>query len=313
MRERDERLPRRLPITVALCALIALATGSDALAAQADERIVSIGGAVTEILYALGQDARIAAVDTTSLYPPAALKSKPNVGYMRALSAEGVLSVQPTMILAAEGAGPPAAVATLQQSGVRMVAIPDEPSPAGVQRKIMAVGELVGAREAANAMARRVDARFTALAALRARVDKPKRVLFVLSASGGRTVIAGKGTSADAMIALAGATNAGASIDGFKPMNDEAIVVAAPDVVLMMRRENAPSGNILSAPAFAATPAGKAHALIEMDGNYLLGFGPRTPDAARDLMAALYPELKPPLLQDEPQSAEIRGAKNDRD
>ena len=309
MSEPDERPTRRLPITAALGALIALATGSDIWAAQAEERIVSIGGAVTEIIYALGRDARIAAVDTTSLYPPAALKSKPNVGYMRALSAEGVLSVQPTMIVAAEGAGPPAAIATLQQSGVRMVAIPDEPSPNGVKHKITAVGDLVGAHDAANEMAGRVDARFNALAALRARVAKPKRVLFVLSASGGRTVVAGKGTSADAIIALAGATNAAVSIDGFKPMNDEAIVAAAPDVVLMMRRENPPAGNILASPAFAVTPAGKAQALIEMDGNYLLGFGPRAPDAARDLMAALYPEMNLPLLQEGSQNAVIRGAK----
>ena len=309
MSEPDERPTRRLPITAALGALIALATGSDIWAAQAEERIVSIGGAVTEIIYALGRDARIAAVDTTSLYPPAALKSKPNVGYMRALSAEGVLSVQPTMIVAAEGAGPPAAIATLQQSGVRMVAIPDEPSPNGVKHKITAVGDLVGAHDAANEMAGRVDARFNALAALRARVAKPKRVLFVLSASGGRTVVAGKGTSADAIIALAGATNAAVSIDGFKPMNDEAIVAAAPDVVLMMRRENPPAGNILASPAFAVTPAGKAQALIEMDGNYLLDFGPRAPDAARDLMAALYPEMNLPLLQEGSQNAVIRGAK----
>ena len=309
MREQDEGLLRRLPITVALCALIALATGSGLSAAQAEERIVSIGGAVTEILYALGQDARIAAVDTTSLYPPEALKSKPNVGYMRALSAEGVLSVKPSLIVATDGAGPPAAITTLQQSGVRMVAIPDEPSPDGVKRKIIAVGDLVGAHDLANEMAGRVDARFNALAALRARVAKRKRVLFVLSASGGRTVVAGKGTSADAIIALAGATNAAASIEGFKPMNDEAIAAAAPDVVLMMRRENPPASNILSSPAFATTPAGKMQALVEMDGNYLLGFGPRAPDAVRDLMAALYPELDLPRLQDGSQNADIRGAK----
>lgn len=309
MFEPDERLPRRLPVTAALCALIALVTCSDISAALAEERIVSIGGAVTEIFYALGNEARVAAVDTTSLYPPEALKSKPNVGYMRALSAEGVLSVKPSLIVAADGAGPPAAITTLQQSGVRMVTIPDELSPAGVQRKIIAVGELVGSREAANAMASRVDARFTALAALRARIEKPKRVLFVLSASGGRTMIAGKATSADAMIYLAGATNAASSIEGFKPMNDEAIVAAAPDVVLMMRRETASANNILSSPAFAATPTGKAHALVEMDGNYLLGFGPRAPDAARDLMAALYPKLELPPLQEGAQNADERGAR----
>lgn len=278
-------------------ALLGLANLSAANAGT-EERVVSIGGAVTEILYALGYGTRIAAVDTTSLYPPEALKTKPNVGYMRALSAEGVLSVKPSLIVASEGAGPPAAMAALQESGVRMVTVPDDTSPAGVKRKILAVGELVGLSDAARKLAEDVDGRFVSLAALRDRIEKPKRILFVLSASGGRTLVGGKGTSADAIVSLAGATNAAASIEGFKPMNDEAIVQAAPDVVLMMRRDNTLARDILATPAFAATPAGRAGALLEMDGNYLLGFGPRAPDAARDLMAALYPELKlPPLRQ----------------
>lgn len=259
--------------------------------ARADERIVSIGGAVTEIFYALGQGSRIAAVDTTSLDPSEALMTKPNVGYMRALSAEGVLSVKPSMIVSIEGAGPPAAIASLKQSGVRMTIIPDDPTPEGVEKKIFAVGRLAGAEETARTLAMDVAARFADLAKSREVVKTRKRVLFLLSTAGGRTMIGGKGTSADAMIALAGGTNAAASVDGFKPMSDEAIIAAAPDVVLTMRRENVTARNILSAPAFAATPAGKAGSILEMDGNYLLGFGPRAPNAARELMAALYPEL----------------------
>src|SRR5215207_8192946 len=69
-------------------------------------RIVSIGGAITEILYALGFDDRLAGVDSTSLYPAAALRDKPNVGYMRQLSAEGVLGLNPSLVLAAQGSGP---------------------------------------------------------------------------------------------------------------------------------------------------------------------------------------------------------------
>jgi iron complex transport system substrate-binding protein len=276
MREKGKHGRWRARLTAFLGAALGLAILSIA-DARADERIVSVGGAVTEIIYALGRDALIAAVDTTSLYPPEALKTKPNVGYMRALSAEGVLSVRPSLIVAAEGAGPPAALMSLRESGVRLATIPNEASPAGVQRKILAIGELIGSSEGARMLAKEVDARFTTLAALRDRIEKPKRVLFVLSASGGRTMIGGKSTSADAIIALAGATNAAASIEGFKPMNDEAIVAAAPDVVLMMRRENASARDLMATPAFAATPAGKAQAIVEMDGNYLLGSGRARP------------------------------------
>lgn len=282
---------------VAACPAILFGFALPTAHAADEERIVSIGGAVTEILYALGYGSHIAAIDTTSLYPPDALKTKPNVGYMRALSVEGVLSVNPSLIVASEGAGPPAALAALQESGVRMVTVPDEKSPAGVRRKILIVGELVGRKDAAQKLADDVETRFVSLEALRTRIERPKSVLFVLSAAGGKTLVGGRGTSADAIITLAGATNAAASIEGFKPMGDEAIINAAPEIVLMMRRENTSAPDILATPAFAATPAGKTHALLEMDGNYLLGFGPRAPEAARDLMAALYPELKWPSLE----------------
>ena len=295
----------RMSAAACLGALICLTAWSTTTEVRADERIVSIGGAVTEIIYALGHDASIAAVDTTSLYPPEALKTKPNVGYMRALSAEGVLSVRPSLILAAQGAGPPAAVTSLQGSGVRFVAIPEETSPVGVQRKIVAVGEQIGSSDAAQRLAKDVEARFTTLATLRNRIERPKRVLFVLSASGGRTVVGGGGTAADAMIALAGAINAASSIEGFKPMNDESIISASPEVVVMMKRENASGRDVLATPAFAATPAGKTQAFVELDGNYLLGFGPRAPDAARDLMASIYADLKLPTLR----QVEDRGGK----
>ena len=100
----------------------------------------------------------------------------------------------------------------------------------------------------------------------------------------------GRGSSADAIIAEAGAVNAASAVDGFKPVTDEGIIAAAPDVVLMMARGNhaANPAEVFALPAFSATPAATQKALVTMDGLYLLGFGPRTPQAARDLMAAVY-------------------------
>jgi iron complex transport system substrate-binding protein len=80
--------------------------------------IVSIGGAVTETIYALGLEDRIVGVDTTSLYPPEALKRAPNVGYMRARSAEGILSLEPSWVIAIEGSGPPDALKLVSGTGV---------------------------------------------------------------------------------------------------------------------------------------------------------------------------------------------------
>lgn len=285
------RLVRHLPATVAALALT-LAAGFAAADEAEGRRIVSIGGAVTEILYALGEEERIAAVDSTSQFPEAA-GALPNVGYMRQLSAEGVLSTDPDLILAQEGAGPPDAIAILERSGVPYVAVPDAASPEGVIEKVRAVGAAVGAEARAAALAGELSAAFEALSRDVAAIPaaERRRVLFVLSLANGRVTAAGRGTSAAAIIEMAGGVNAAADFEGFKPMVDEAVIAAAPDVVLVMRRgEHALSAEeIFALPAFRTTPAAAASALIGMDALYLLGFGPRTPAAARDLAAALHP------------------------
>jgi iron complex transport system substrate-binding protein len=258
-------------------------------------RIVSIGGDVTEILYALNAAPKVVAVDTTSTYPAAALKEKRNVGYMRALSTEGVLSANPSVIIAAAGAGPPEVVAALKASTVPYVEVPDDPTPDGVAAKIRLVAEAIGAEAGAEALTKKVAGDFAALAAQRARIKKPVRALFVLAVQNGRAVVAGRGTSANAVFTLAGAKNAAAKINGFKPLADEAAIDLAPDVIVAM--SNPMPGNeaheMLKLPVFRGTPAAANNRLVEMDGNYLLNFGPRAGEAARDLMRALYPTLGP--------------------
>jgi iron complex transport system substrate-binding protein len=263
--------------------------------AQTAERIVAAGGVVTEVLYALGLQDRIVGVDTTSQWPPEALKEKKSVGYVRALSAEGVLSLKPSQVIAVEGAGPPDALALLKESGTPITMIPEALTPQAVVSKITAIGKAAGAAGPAEQLATSVKSRFEQLDKLRAGLPGRKRVLFVLSLQNGRTMVGGRNTTADAIIALAGGVNAAGAVEGFKPMTDEAIITAAPDVVLMMRHSsahNAGPDELFAMPAFSQTPAAKQKSLIRMDGLYLLGFGPRTPDAARDLMAELYPDAK---------------------
>ena len=263
--------------------------------AQTAERIVAAGGVVTEVLYALGQQDKVVGVDTTSQWPPEALKDKKSVGYVRALSAEGVLSLKPSQVIAVEGAGPPDALALLKESGTPITMIPEALSPEAVVSKIAAIGKAAGVAEPAQQLAAAVKRRFDELDKLRSGLPRQKRVLFVLSLQNGRTLVGGRATTADAIIALAGGVNAAGAVEGFKPMTDEAIITAAPDVVLMMSHSsthNAGPDELFAMPAFSETPAAKQKSLIRMDGLYLLGFGPRTPNAARDLMAELYPEAK---------------------
>ena len=144
-------------------------------------RIVSIGGAVTETIYALGLEDRIVGVDTTSLYPPEALKRAPNVGYMRALSAEGILSLKPSWVIAIDGSGPPAALKLVSDAGVPLTMIHDDPSPDGVAAKIETIGKLLGVEEKATALANETRDRFALVEHMRPQTSKPPRVLFILS------------------------------------------------------------------------------------------------------------------------------------
>lgn len=264
-----------------------------ALPAMAEEaRVLSLGGSVTEIVAALGATDRLVARDTTSNYP-ASITALPDVGYLRALSPEGVLSVQPTLILAEDGAGPPETMAVLKNAGIIVVAMPGEPSAQGVVAKVTAVAAALELPDRGAALVAEISDDFKALRAEVANIDKPKRVLFILSLEGGRVMAGGEGTGADGIVKLAGGVNAATGFEGYKPMTDEAVLAAAPDVILMMDREGdlaIENADVLAQPALAATPAGSVGAILRMDGMLLLGFGPRTPHAARALHAELYPK-----------------------
>jgi iron complex transport system substrate-binding protein len=256
-------------------------------------RILSIGGDVTEILYALKADDKIIAVDSTSQFPADALKTKANVGYLRALSSEGVLSTNPSLIIAGKDAGPPPVVTVLKASSIPYIEVPDNQTPEGVAAKIRFIASVVGAQAAGDALAKDVENDFALLAEQRAKIGKPKRALFILSVQNGRATIGGANTSADAMIKLAGAENVATGAQGYKPLADEAAVELAPDAIVTMQhgRNGPPSAHIGSVKSLQASPALQNQRVIEMNGLYLLGFGPRCARAARELMIALYPEL----------------------
>lgn len=262
-----------------------------ALPAAAKERVLALGGAVTEIVVALGAEDRLAGRDTTSTYP-ARIEALPDVGYLRRLAPEGVLALAPDLILADASAGPPETMQVLTAAGVHLVPVPGEASAQGVLAKIRTVAQALDLTREGEALSAKVQQGFDAAAAASAVSGAKKRVLFVLSLQGGRVMAAGSGTEAQGILQLAGAENAVQGFAGYKQLTDEAVLAAAPDVILMMDREGAQSvgaDEIRAQPALAATPAGRAGALVRMDGMLLLGFGPRTPEAVLALHQALYP------------------------
>ncbi|MEM9576550.1 MAG: ABC transporter substrate-binding protein [Pseudomonadota bacterium] len=251
--------------------------------------VLSIGNAVTEIVYALGEGHRLVARDSTSNYPPEAL-DLPNVGYMRALSVEGVFSVEPALILATEGAGPKEVVDVLRGAGIDFVEVPTGFTAEAIARKIEVVGDALGVDDKAAKLAAAVQTDIAAATA-QTKEDTPKRVMFLMSAAGGKLIAAGENTGADAVIRLSGGVNAVTGYTGYKTLEDEAAAAALPDVILMMERtgqHDAAAEELFALPSLATSPAAANGALIKMDGAKILGFGPRTAEAIRELNSALY-------------------------
>jgi iron complex transport system substrate-binding protein len=256
-------------------------------------RLIAIGGSVTEIVYALGEQDHLIARDTTSVYPDEAL-ALPDVGYIRALSPEGVLSVEPSAILMLEGSGPQEAVDVLKKASVPIAVVPEGFDSQGILNKIRAVGHAIGAQHKAADLAARVEVDLAEAEALTGNIQDRRRVLFVLTAQGGRLMASGSRTAANGIITMGGGINVMAEFEGYKPVADEAIIEAQPDLILMMNTRSGTNeeanAELLAHPAIAATPAGRNKAILRMDGAYLLGFGPRTAAAVRDLAAELYGE-----------------------
>lgn len=282
------------PVAIVALVLASLWSGysqaEDITAYPAAKRIVSVGGTVTEILYALGAQDRVVAVDSTSMHPPQT-REKADVGYIRALSPEGIIGQNPDLIVLQEGAGPPDALAVLRASGIPLATIHTKPVAESVSRKIRDIGITVGLQEKANSLADKVATDLSAAIAQNAnRQGGKKRVLFVLSLANGRVMAGGRDTEPAALIEMAGGVNAAQEISGYKPMSDEAIIAARPDFVLVMENGNHrfTADQVFGFPAFASSPAAQNKALLGMDGLLLTGFGPRTADAVRTLSAKLY-------------------------
>lgn len=272
------------------------ATGTE-IAVPRSGPIVSIGGSVTEIAYAMGAAQRIVAVDTTSLFPPE-VRRKPSVGYMRQLAAEPILALEPSLILAVENSGPVTVLDQLRDAGVPIVLVRDEPSYDGVLNKVQTVAGALGAEQAGRELAARLAADFEALGAAMQTTTARPRVLFLLSiGQGGAPLAGGRDTSADGIIRLAGGVNAVDAFEGYKPLSPEAAVAAQPEVILVTRRSLELLGgeeSLLALPEVAVTPAGETRRLVALDGLLLLGFGPRTGEAVRSLARELHPRLQVP-------------------
>lgn len=261
-----------------------------ALSAQAGtpERIVTVGGALTETVYALGAKDLIVGSDTTSYYPPMAEKL-PKVGYQRTLSAEGILSLDPDLVILTEEAGPPPVLRQLESAEIEILTLKAGRSLGDVKTNIQKIATVLNRKETGAALIQKIDAESKQLTDSIADAKYKKRVIFILQHGGGAPLVAGKGTAADSIIALSGAINVVEDYEGYKPLSPEAAVALKPEVILITNQGLEQAGgkeSLLNVPGISLTPAGKHGHVIAMDALLILGFGPRAAQAASALSKA---------------------------
>jgi iron complex transport system substrate-binding protein len=282
-------LKRRDALKLLALPALPLALTAQAQVAGKMPRIISVSGATTEIVYALGAEKQLVGTDTTSLFPQAALQT-PKVGYMRALSAEGLLSLKPDAVIGTTESGPPVVLDQIRSAGVKVELVEADHSWGEVQRKVAAVGRATARPREAAALQARLDAQWAAVLATVARqTGRKPRAVFILSHTASPQV-AGDKTAAAAMLRFAGIDNALAGgFDGYRPMTAEAMVAAAPDLLITTTQGIEASGGLdkfWARPGLDLTPAYKRRSLVALDALYLIGFGPRLPQAVGELHQA---------------------------
>lgn len=237
------------------------------------ERLVTIDGSITEIVYALGAQDRLVGVDTTSIYPTAATEL-PDVGYMRTLSAEGILSLAPERIITTEDAGPADALEQLIAAGVQIDILDNEPSLAGLKHKIQATADALGMSNAGAALVATVDAEVQAAQQQLSESVGALNVMFVMDGGSRGFQVAGTGTLANGVLEVAGFNNVFGDIRGYKALTPEAAIEANPDAILVFHSQD-DLATLAANPALRLTAAAENGHIYSVDDIDLLAFGPR--------------------------------------
>ncbi len=243
-------------------------------------RITSAGGSITEILYFLNAQENLVAIDVTSNFPEEATEL-PSIGYVRQLSAEGVLSLDPTIIIGENDMGPPSVMEQIKRTNVEIQIIPEDHSILGIKEKIKCIAKIIG-KNPNPILENKLTPKINELNALTTG-NQTKKIIYILGMQSGSPLIAGANTSGNGLIKISGGVNPLDSFEGWKPVGTESIIEAAPDLIIISERGLRGFGSmedLRNHPALYLTPASKNNKIVSIDGMASLGFGPRTIDSA---------------------------------
>ena len=284
--------PLRLLVTLLL--LISTPAKANVVCETASntEKVVVAGGSLTEIMYYLGLQQKIVALDVTSSYPKEA-KKLPSIGYVRALSTEGVLSLDPTLVIGENDMGPENVVEQIKRTNIDLRIIPETHSAEGIKSKVLCLGAIFDLNDKTK---KKVNDELIPLIDDLKDIQKKneklkKRILLILSMQGTSPVVAGLGTAGDGFIKMTGASNVITEFEGWKPVSPESLILSNPDYILITSRGMRSFKSIdelVKQPALSLTNAAKNRNVIDINGMAMLGFGPRGIKTALKVARRIY-------------------------
>lgn len=260
-----------------------------------NSRIVAVGTAITETIYALGAGEKLIGVDNSSHEYVLESKNLPTVGARTALNAEGILSLKPTLIILGADSAPPQIFDQLRGAGISVLTLTPNYTIETVKSKVQTIAKALGAESKAAEINASIDKDMNEIEKMLSNVKNKPKVMFVgRGPNMPNATMSGTGTTIDEMIKLAGGVNPFSDFNGFREMTDEAVVAAQPDIILITQKSFERSGGVdgvIKFPGVALTPAGKNKRIIAVSDMYFQGFGPGVGRAARELAMKFHPEL----------------------
>ena len=261
-------------------------------------RIVVMNGDFTEVVYALGLGENMVAVDTSATYPPEATEL-PQVGYQRRLSAEGVLSMDPTVVIGNTNAGPPEVLEQIRATGVPVVVLESVTTVDGGARKIRGIAQALGVPNRGEALATELEAQISEVQALSAQAQEQPTAVFLYMRGLDTLFLGGEGHLSHGLFEASGAISGGAALgvtDAVIPLTAESLAAADPDCIVVLTRGLESVGGregIVTIPGVGETAAAQEGCILDFDDQYFGGGGPRMGQVLMELLRAFHPDLAP--------------------
>lgn len=256
---------------------------------QTEVRIVTAGSAMTETVCALGDCSKIVATDKTSLYPTEVTKL-PSIGYRSGINAEGVIALRPTLFIVEKLYVDDVVVQQIRSTGISVIEIPRAYDLAGTKDLIRIVAKALNKTSQGEQVIAKVESQLAEASAIVKKAKTSPKVLCIYNRGTSSFEVAGNNTFAN-ILPFVNATPAITGVDGYKPLNTEALVASNPDYLLMFESGVKSLGGVegvLKVTGVSQTTAGRKKQVIAIDGIKLSNFGPRLGEAAKELAEILY-------------------------